>query len=519
MPQDVNKVVVTNLSALKEKYGTGAKDIQEAVKELIAADKKRGLVTQLVDLGSTTHMRKFKGKKVRSATSPRDNKVAIDKIYKALTPDYIVLLGSIDVIPHQNLKNPVPGDDDQTAESDLPYACEHGHSLTIEDFKGPTRVVGRLPDLTGGDDPAYLVRLLSTAAKYKPRPREDFTEYLGITAKVWQESTKESLTKIFGSSQDLQTSPSEGPKWTAAQLKRRSHFINCHGAPANEHYYGEHNREFPEAHDAALIDGKLSVGTIAAAECCYGAELYDPDMTEGQAGICSTYLGSDAYAFFGSSTIAYGPSEGNGAADLITQFFLRHVLAGASAGRAALQARQDYVLKHSMLDPIDLKTLAQFNLMGDPSVHPVRRDPPTHLVATTKAAKSLSSAALGVVAGLAMRRTSLAQNGLALAAAAVSALTDQTRKTSQAVAKILHEALAEANAEEIDRASFDVGTAMKGKSLAKIAPSAAAVHVAVGRIKGVVVGKEKGEAPAKQFCAVVAREQDGTIAVRRLFSR
>jgi hypothetical protein len=472
-----------------------------------------------VDVGSTTHMRRFKGKKVRSAASPRENKAAIDKIYKSLAPDYILLLGSIDVIPHQNLTNPVPGDDDQTAESDLPYASEHGHSLKIEDFKGPTRVVGRLPDLTGASDPAYVLKLLSTAAAYKPRPREDFTDFLGITAKVWQESTKESLRNLFGSAAGLKTSPSDGPRWKAAELKRRSHFINCHGAAADFHYYGEQNRQFPVAHDASLIDGKLSVGTVAAAECCYGAELYDPALTEGQAGICYAYLGSEAYAFFGSSTIAYGPAEGNGSADLITQFFIKHVLAGASTGRAALQARQDYVLKHSMLDPIDLKTLAQFNLMGDPSVHPVRRDPPTHLVATTKAARSLSAAALGVVAGLAIRRTALAKNGRALAAATLSALTDKVARPSKAVAELLDEALAEVNAVVVDRASFDVGAATQAKSLAKIAPSAAAVHVAVGRIKGVEVGKAKGEAPAPQLCAVVAREQNGTIAIRRLFSR
>jgi len=35
----------------------------------------------------------------------------------------------------------------------------------------------------------------------------------------------------------------------------------------------------------------------------------------GQAGICSTYLADGAYGCCGSTTIAYGPSEGNGQAD------------------------------------------------------------------------------------------------------------------------------------------------------------------------------------------------------------
>jgi hypothetical protein len=46
------------------------------------------------------------------------------------------------------------------------------------------------------------------------------------------------------------------------------------------------------------------------------------------------------------------------------------VLGGASLGRAALLARQRFVQQTAELDPVDLKTLGQFNLLGDPSIHP-----------------------------------------------------------------------------------------------------------------------------------------------------
>jgi hypothetical protein len=88
--------------------------------------------------------------------------------------------------------------------------------------------------------------------------------------------------------------------------------------------------------------------------------------------ICQRYLAQGAYGFFGSSTIAYGPEDSNGAADLITQYFLLAILEGASLGRAALMARQRFVAEVAELDPVDLKTLAQFNLLGDPSVHPAK---------------------------------------------------------------------------------------------------------------------------------------------------
>jgi hypothetical protein len=84
------------------------------------------------------------------------------------------------------------------------------------------------------------------------------------------------------------------------------------------------------------------------------------------------YLGSGAYAAIGSSTTAYGPADGNGQADLICRFVLEGIMTGASSGRALLDARQRYVRELGALGPEDLKTLGQFDLLGDPGLQPVR---------------------------------------------------------------------------------------------------------------------------------------------------
>ena len=63
------------------------------------------------------------------------------------------------------------------------------------------------------------------------------------------------------------------------------------------------------------------------------------------------------------------------AADFITQYFLVNVLNGASLGRACLEARQKFV-DEQYLDIYNLKTLAQFVLLGDPALHPCREDDP-----------------------------------------------------------------------------------------------------------------------------------------------
>ena len=385
-----DKIIVTNRGALVAKYKTaGVQEILRAVTEMIAADKKRGIVTRLVAIDDRGQMKRCRGKAVTDPTDARQNKLAIDAVYRALDPDYLLILGSKDVIPHQDLKNPAhdPGhDDDRYALGDLPYACDEPYSTDPAKFVGPTRVVGRLPDLTGAKTPGYLIRLLRTSGTYASRPPEDYAAYFGLSTRTWRRSTSLSLKETFGNDARLRLSPPSGPAHPAAQLKSRMHFINCHGAEADPTFYGEDARTMPKSLTTRALRGKIARGTVAAVECCYGAELYDSVTLAIDLPICQHYLGSGAYGYFGSTTIAYGPADGNGAADLVTQYLLAEVLGGASLGRAALTAQQRFVEQTGQMDPFDLKTLAQFCLYGDPSVHPVRLPDATRVPSTADSA-------------------------------------------------------------------------------------------------------------------------------------
>jgi hypothetical protein len=149
-----DKVIVTNLSALKKKYGSGFSVVKKAIDRLIAADKRQGINTRLVALDNSATMKKLKAPVVKKAVDPKQNKRAIDGVFKALAPEYVMILGSTDIIPHQDMKNPVfdgVNDADEFAYGDLPYACEAAYSQNAADFIGPTRVVGRLPDITGAE--------------------------------------------------------------------------------------------------------------------------------------------------------------------------------------------------------------------------------------------------------------------------------------------------------------------------------------------------------------------------------
>jgi len=387
-----DKVIVTNAKALRAKYGpAGFAKIATALDAMITADARRGLSTRVVAIDSRADMARY-GAPVPSAHNARAAKAAVDAIHAREQPDYIVILGASDVVPMVPLRNPVydpdGGDDDHNVPSDLPYACEAGYSLDANRFVGPTRVVGRVPDLVGASNPRYLLKLMRVATGYKTLPVAHYQRCFGLSALAWQNSTGLSLSKLFGSDKDLRTTPPRGPKWTLAELAPRAHFINCHGSHREFQYFGQppRKKEYPPAHSADLLPGKITPGTVLAAECCFGAEMYDPAKTGGQAGIAYTYLGEGAYGVFGSTTIAYGPTSGNSSADLICRYFLNAVLEGASLGRAALEARQHFAGLYSHLNPFDLKTIAQFYLLGDPSIHPAEVTP--HALNRTRAFKA-----------------------------------------------------------------------------------------------------------------------------------
>ena len=365
-----DKILVTNCAALKEKYKGGLRAVLHAVRDLIAADKRRGLVTQLVDISNRDQMRRLKCKAVTSPDNERQCKDAVDAIYTNLNPDYIVLLDGPDVVPHLTLKNPAQGDGDGNVPSDLPYASNAPYtSRDPTKYAAVTRVVGRVTGVKGAAKPNAIIKQLKAAAVYKGRKRADYMDHFTISARVWVNSTKLSDENIFGSAKVNTCPPTASPR-VRRLLAPLSHFINCHGAEVDPHFYGQRGKNYPVAMASADVSAGTKRNTIIAAECCYGAQLFDPRQADNILPICNSYLETGAIAFLGSTTIAYGDSDDNSAADLLTQYFIIDALSGASFGRAFLQARQKFVQTQKMEDPVNVKTLAQFILLADPSLQP-----------------------------------------------------------------------------------------------------------------------------------------------------
>jgi hypothetical protein len=513
----IDKIIITNVSALKAKYGSAYAKVKAALAALAASDKQRGLKSKLIAIDSSADMKAVRGRAVSGPHDQRGAKAAIDAIAKKHGPDYIVILGAQDVVPHIVLTNPMVDDGDPHVPSDLPYACDVPYSRDPARFLGPTRVVGRIPDQVGASDPALLVTLLGIAARHRARERALYGDPFALSAKTWQKSTRLSVETLFGAGTQLLTSPPGGPQWTKAQLAPRVHFINCHGNTLTPTYLGEFpEKKYFDAHDSAQLPNKVSEGTVIAAECCYGAELYDPKEAGGRPGICSTYLREGAYGFFGSTTIAYGPSEGNGQADLICRFFVEAVLGGASLGRAASEARHRFVSQFSHLDPSDLKTAAQFILLGDPSVHAVLAVP--HALSRSRAVTRALASGTIVQGTRSFRRERIGRSGHNLAHTVGAAQT--TRRKAPATVRALLESVArESGLRDAMHHSYRVKFPAQAKATSsapvRASRRARSVHMIQGNRRG---GRDDSGLPL--VTAIIATlEGSRVVHIRRVHSR
>lgn len=526
MADKVDKAVLTNITALQAKYGSaGVTNIQNALNSLVAADQKRGLATKLIALDDTTAMKALAAPVVVDPKDPQQNKNAVDGVYKALAPDYLLILGSYDVVPHQDLQNPLydpssNADPDQIAFGDLPYACEAAYSQKPQDFVGPTRVVGRLPDLTGAKgDLSYLLGLLATASSYKSVDAAQYHNYFGISAQIWEKSTQLSVTHAFGAASNLEEIPPDSAQWPSASLAKTAHFINCHGADTSAQFYGQPAsgaQDYPVALDASYLPGKIVEGTVVAAECCYGGQLFDPSLLNGQAGICNTYLSNKAYGVWASTTVAYGPADSNAQADLICQYFMDGVLRGASLGRAALEARQNFVQNASPSDPSDVKTLAQFNLYGDPSITPVTV--PTPALSLAKSAVKALSFVTAERTERQDRRKALFRTGVSLAASEPRAQRSKV-KVAPSVEEGLRSRARELGITPTTILSFDV---LHPRALQAALPKTMRARKDPRDRFHVVFGEREETHPKGmvRLVAIVAKEVDGdVVSVTRIESR
>ena len=172
------KLIISHKSNLQWKYSKNFSKVTALLKQMQAADKKKGLDTRIVFVDDAASLKNAGVKKIR-AYSEQECKRVVDELYKKYIPAYIVILGAQDIFPFQDLDNPAE-DEDPMVPSDLPYACDTPFSRKMENFTGPARVVGRIPDLLGQQtDTRYLQKIIGNAIKHKPVDPDLYRNYFG----------------------------------------------------------------------------------------------------------------------------------------------------------------------------------------------------------------------------------------------------------------------------------------------------------------------------------------------------
>lgn len=407
------KLIVSHGGRLKKKYGAnGVKAINDALVALAKADEKRGLTTLSINLDDAAEMKKCGAKAVGQAATAASCATAIDQLFSTLSPDYLVLLGSDDVIPHFAVDNPsfAGADTDAEVPTDNPYASSQKFSKKKrETYLVPDRVVGRIPDLPGSKDSAWVTDYLQSAAAWQSSPANAFGEDLMVCCDAWRQAGESCVSYIARDAARLLISPPtlEATADITGRHAARLQMIKCHGAPYDPRFFGQPAdvNDFPPVMVSTSLLNRTTKGTVVGAMCCYGAALFDPAdprvSIPSSPPIASVYLRQGAYGFAGSTTLAWVGVQSMMCADWVIASFLRDVMRGSSLGRAFLDAKQGFLKwindQGQTPSPADEKTLLQFLLLGDPSIQLVATAQPAVAAAggmTLAAAPSPAAAAM-----------------------------------------------------------------------------------------------------------------------------
>ena len=286
-------------------------------------------------------------------------------LYLVTVPHYLMIVGDSTVVPMMDWDN-VSDVYDDTVPSDLPY-------LTLDTTSPWDGVEYSFENITQlGRIPAKAKNGFSEAIAYFERAKNfagyTSTNSFAYSAYVWQRTTVAEFSHL---NPNLITSPkyTSNPKdagsdglWLLEQLSPDYNMVcfNLHGSDETHIWSGQLGEYFyPDAFEKRLLP--QNNGYVLLTEACYGARPTYSDS------IVVNALQNGCMAFVGSTRVAYGWDNGQiGCADIIAQQFTYHVAKGETVGESFLKALSE--LSNREMSEIEIKTLAEFALYGDPSV-------------------------------------------------------------------------------------------------------------------------------------------------------
>jgi Peptidase family C25 len=230
-------------------------------------------------------------------------------------------------------------------------------------------------------DPAWFTDYLETATNWESKPDSFYNQPYVICTDEAKEAGMKCVQKAFPTSTlPLLICPPDSDISTPHQrLSAPLHMIKCHGNKKDATFWGfpefDENKDKPYAAiTSATLKEYLEPRTVVATMCCYGAQIFSPKNADTWP-LASTYLRKGALGYVGSTMMAWVGLGKMSGADWIVTAYLKSVLEGESIGLAFLKSKQDYHrhdgIRGRVIDVEGQKTLIEYILLGDPSIHPV----------------------------------------------------------------------------------------------------------------------------------------------------
>lgn len=385
-------IILGHRAALVRRFGTaGWQDIDEHIRRLCRVLRQKGMfvVAGYIDATGGLAMLDIPAPApiAPDAMPIRDmvRKMATQLHLRGIELTTLMLIGGDECVPFHRLQNPIP-DDEPHILSDNPYACDDAGYLL------PQRIVARLPE-GDSDDPQLLIGMLHSMTQYHAQAHHqgqtgfDLSTLLrirstpaqrlavGVAADAWREPSLLVLKNLHPDAKLLTSPPLTTQNFIAATLAGREVlYINLHGAAGMPHFYGQSATVWgaasalPIAISPDNLTRNMVAGAIIISEACYGAELAGRTPHNS---VPLKALSEGALAFVGSTVNAYGsaapPLLG---ADLLFERMTRYLADGMPIGMALHFARLEFAQimydRQGFLDDVDMKTLIEFILLGDP---------------------------------------------------------------------------------------------------------------------------------------------------------
>jgi Peptidase family C25 len=364
----MNLLLITSGIGLASVYGTdGANQVQEKLAQTAQTLNGVGRI-----LASSAFSGSIPSAPPDAPTLYAELKTFVSQQRAAIDPGSFCLLivGDQRIVPSFQVANPVTDrsvDPDFTVFTDNPYG--QFDWLLPEQCVQPPFAVGRLAAGVG-DSATALCALLDSLVALHQQPKSR-TGYVEITSRQWQDSSASVLSLQASPAQVIVSPDGRVSASNASVLDCKFLYCNLHGF-LNDSAWRGYDQGLSYPVPAVTPDAFLAQfvsGTVVFTEACYGLATSGKKTSSSNA---LSLQAAGAAAVIGSTGLAYGtatvkPQDLIDADVLARTFFNTAAVTGATPGRCLLQARSALRASDSSSNPFVIKTLLEFQLLGDPS--------------------------------------------------------------------------------------------------------------------------------------------------------